>query len=380
MYRRAVVGPKGGEIARSDRKTTTAMGDTRSARPSRERPCWRDALGPYVRPRVGRSLLDLATSVVPYLGLSVLMYLAVDVSYLLVLAVAVPASGFLLRTYIVFHDCAHGSFLPAKRANIWLGVVLGLLVYSPFHSWRHSHAVHHATAGDLDRRGVGDLLTLTVAEYEASRWPSRLAYRLFRNPLVMFGLGPIYAMVLQPRLVSRTARPRIRRSVIGTNVALAVLVAALWWLVGWREYLLVQWPTALLAGSAGVWLFYVQHQFEDTYWQSSEHWSYADAALRGSSHLRLPKVLQFFTGNIGLHHVHHLSTRIPNYNLGRAHAENPIFHHVPTLSLWDGLRAVRLKLWDEDRGRLVTFGEARRLGRSRSTLWPTATTSSSPIR
>jgi acyl-lipid omega-6 desaturase (Delta-12 desaturase) len=367
-------------MARSDRKTTTAMGDTRSARPSRERPCWRDALGPYARPRVGRSLLDLATSVVPYLALSALMYLAVDVSSLLVLAMAVPASGFLLRTYIVFHDCAHGSFLPAKRANIGLGVVLGLLVYSPFHSWRHSHAVHHATAGDLDRRGVGDVLTLTVAEYEASRWRSRLAYRLFRNPLVMFGLGPIYAMVLQPRLVSRTARPRIRRSVIGTNVALAVLVAALCWLVGWREYLLVQWPTALLAGSAGVWLFYVQHQFEDTYWQSSDDWSYADAALRGSSYLKLPKLLQFFTGNIGLHHVHHLSTRIPNYNLGRAHAENPIFHDVPTLSLWDGLRAVRLKLWDEDRGRLVTFGEARRLGRSRSTLWPTATTSSSPIR
>jgi omega-6 fatty acid desaturase (delta-12 desaturase) len=310
----------------------------------------------------------------------VLMYLAVDVSYLLVLAVAVPASGFLLRTYIVFHDCAHGSFLPTKRINMWLGVLLGLLVYSPFHSWRHSHAVHHATAGDLDRRGVGDVLTLTVAEYHASPWRRRLGYRLFRNPMVMFGLGPIYAMVLQPRLVSRSARPRIRRSVIGTNIALAVLVAALCWLAGTREYLLVQWPTALLAGSAGVWLFYVQHQFEDTYWQSAGDWSYADAALRGSSHLRLPKVLQFFTGNIGLHHVHHLSAPIPNYNLQRAHDENPIFHDVPTLSLWDGLRAVRLKLWDEDRGRLVTFAEARRLCRSPSRLWPTATTSSSPIR
>ena len=322
------------------------MGDALSARPSRGRPFWRDALAPYVRPRLGRSLLDLATSVVPYLALSVLMYLAVDVSYLLVLAMAVPASGFLLRTYIVFHDCAHGSFLRAKRANMWLGILLGLLVYSPFHSWRHSHAVHHATSGDLDRRGVGDVLTLTVAEYQASPWRCRLGYRLFRNPLVMFGLGPIYAMVLQPRLVSRSARPRIRRSVTGTNIALAVLVAALCWLVGWREYLLVQWPTALLAGSAGVWLFYVQHQFED----------------------------------IGLHHVHHLSARIPNYNLQRAHDENPIFHDVPTLSLWDGLGAVRLKLWDEDHGRLVTFAEARRLGRSPSRLWPIATTSSSPIR
>jgi omega-6 fatty acid desaturase (delta-12 desaturase) len=355
------------------------MGDARNARPS-ERPFSRDALAPYVRPRLARSLLDLVTSVAPYLALLVLMHLLVAVSYLLVLVVAIPASGFLLRTYIVFHDCAHGSFLPGKRANVWLGVVLGLLVYSPFHSWRHSHAVHHATAGDLDRRGVGDVLTLTVAEYEASPLRRRFGYRLFRNPLVMFGLGPLYAMVLQPRLVSRSARRRIRRSVIGTNVALAVLVGALCWLVGWREYLLVQWPAALLAGSAGVWLFYVQHQFEDTYWQSADGWSYADAALRGSSHLKLPRVLQFLTGNIGLHHVHHLSARIPNYNLQRAHDENPIFHDVPTLSFWDGLRAVRLKLWDEDRGRLVTFAEARRAGRPPSTLWPTATTSSSPIR
>jgi acyl-lipid omega-6 desaturase (Delta-12 desaturase) len=161
-------------------------------------------------------------------------------------------------------------------------------------------------------------------------------------------------------LVSRSARPRMRRSVIGTNIALAVLVGMLCWLVGWRDYLLVQAPTVLLAGSAGIWLFYVQHQFEDTYWQSADVWSYADAALRGSSYLKLPRVLQFFSGNIGLHHIHHLSARIPNYNLQRAHDENPIFHQVPTLSLWDGLRAVRFKLWDEDRRRLVTFAEARK--------------------
>jgi acyl-lipid omega-6 desaturase (Delta-12 desaturase) len=324
-----------------------------------ERAPWRDVLAPYARPRLGRSLLDIATSVVPYLALSLLMYLALDVSYLLVLAIAVPTAGFLLRTYIIFHDCAHGSFLPSKRANVWLGVALGLVVYHPFLSWRHSHAVHHATAGDLDRRGVGDVLTLTVAEYQASPWRRRLGYWLFRHPLVMFGIGPIWALMVQPRLVGPSARPRIRRSVIATNIALAALVGAICLLVGWREYLLVQMPTALLAGSAGVWLFYVQHQFEDTYWQSADDWSYADAALQGSSYLKLPKLLQFFTGNIGLHHVHHLSTRIPNYNLQRAHDRNPIFHDVPTLSLWDGLRAVRLKLWDEDRGRLVTFAEAR---------------------
>ncbi len=324
----------------------------------------RDSLGravvaPYAQPRLARSVEDVATSVVPYLALSLLMYFALDASYLLALALAVPAAGFLVRTYIVFHDCAHGSFLRSKRANAWLGTACGLLVFAPFHRWRHEHAVHHATAGDLDRRGVGDVATLTVAEYHALSWRGRIGYRLFRNPLVMFGLGPAYAMILAPRWPSRSSRQRLRRNVIATDIALLALIWTLCWLVGWRDYLLVQAPTALLAGTIGVWLFYVQHQFEDTYWQSSDGWSYADAALRGSSYLRLPKVLQFFTGNIGLHHVHHLSTRIPNYNLQRAHDENPIFHDVPTLSLWDGLRAVRLKLWDEDRGRLVTFAQAR---------------------
>ena len=325
----------------------------------RERPHWREALAPYTRPHLGRSLLDLATSAVPYLALSFVMYVALDVSYLLTLAIAVPAAGFLLRTYIIFHDCTHGSLLPSRRANAWVGRLLGLMVFSPFASWRHNHAIHHATAGDLERRGVGDVPTLTVAEYRGLPWRKRLGYRLFRNPLVMFGLGPLFAMAILPRLTSRLARPRIRRSVIGTDVALVVLIGLLCWLIGWREYLLVQVPTAMLAGSVGVWLFYVQHQFEDTYWQSTSDWSYADAALQGSSYLKLPKVLQFFTGNIGLHHVHHLSARIPNYNLQRAHDENPICHDVPTLSLWDGLRTVRLKLWDEERGRLVTFADAR---------------------
>jgi len=236
--------------------------------------------------------------------------------------------------------------------------VLGLFVYSPFLRWRHDHAVHHATSGDLDRRGVGDIRTLTVSEYDALSARARLGYRLLRNPLVMFGIGPIVALLVGPRIVAKEARPRMRNSVLGTNVALAVLIATLCWLLGWREYLLIQAPTLLLAGSAGIWLFYVQHQFEDAYWESAGTWTYADAALRGSSYLKLPKLLQFFSGNIGLHHVHHLSARIPNYNLQRAHDENPIFHSVPTLSLADGMRAVRLKLWDEERQRMVTFAEA----------------------
>jgi acyl-lipid omega-6 desaturase (Delta-12 desaturase) len=325
-----------------------------------EAPFWREALVPYARSDVRRGLLDVATSVLPYLALSVAMYLLLDVSYFVVLAVAILASGFLLRTYIVFHDCAHGSFLPSRRANRWLGAMLGLVVYTPFHSWRHEHAGHHATSSDLDRRGVGDVDTWTVAEYLARPWWSRLAYRVFRNPLMMFGLvGPLWALVLQPRLVPRRARPRLRRSHLLTDIVLAVLVGGLCWLVGWRAFLLVQTPMVLMAGGAGIWLFYVQHQFEDAYWERSQEWSYVDAALRGSSHLKLPKLLQFFTGNIGLHHVHHLSARIPNYNLQRAHDENAFLHRAPTLSLWDGLRAVRLKLYDEDSRRLVTFAQAR---------------------
>jgi len=287
------------------------------------------------------------------------MYLALrHVSYLLALAIAIPASGFLVRTFILFHDCSHGSLLPTKRANAWLGTVLGLMVYSPFLRWRHDHAIHHATSGDLDRRGGGDVRTLTVAEYHALPPRSRLAYRLFRNPLIMFGVGPIVALLIGPRLVARDARPRLRRSVIGTNIALAILLAALCWYLGWLNFLLVQAPTVMLAGSAGIWLFYVQHQFEDAYWEDTGDWSYTDAALRGSSYLKLPPILQFFSGSIGLHHVHHLNSRISNYNLQRAHDENAIFHDVPILSLADGLRAMRFKLWDEDRRRLVTFAQA----------------------
>jgi omega-6 fatty acid desaturase (delta-12 desaturase) len=319
---------------------------------------WRTVLAPYSRPDVGRSVLDIGTSVVPYLALQVLMYFALDVSYLLTLAIGIPAAGFLLRTYILFHDCTHGSFLPTKKGNQQLGTVLGLFVYSNFLAWKHNHQVHHATTGDLDRRGIGDVPTKTVAEYEAMSPRSRLAYRLVRNPVILLGLGPFLSLVINPRLVPRNARPRVRRSVHLTNLALAVLIGGVCLLIGWQAFLLLQVPMILFAGGTGIWLFYCQHQFEDAYWESGEGWDYADAALKGSSHLKLPKVLQFFTGNIGLHHVHHLSARIPNYNLQRAHDDNPVFHDVPVLTLWDGLRTLRLKLWDEERGRLVTFREA----------------------
>jgi omega-6 fatty acid desaturase (delta-12 desaturase) len=321
---------------------------------------YKRALAPYERASTGRAVLDLATSVLPYLALWVAMVWAYDVSYLLVLALAVPAAGFLLRTYIMFHDCTHGAFLPGKRANTVVGTILGLFVFTPFAAWKHNHQVHHATAGDLDRRGVGDVTTLTVAEYQARDLRGRLAYRAFRNPLIMFGLGPLLAMVIGPRLVSRDARPRIKRSVMGTNLALLVLVALAILVVGWPAYLLIQLPVALMAGGAGIWLFFVQHQFEDAYWENHATWSYEEAALRGSSYLKLPKVLQFFSGNIGLHHVHHLSARIPNYHLQRAHDEVGLFQDVPVLTMWQGIKAVRLKLWCEDERRLVTWREVHR--------------------
>ncbi len=323
---------------------------------------WRAAISDYARPRSARTLLDLATSVAPYLGLLVATAFALHVSVLLALALAPLTAGFLLRTFIVFHDCAHGSMFRSRGANRAVGIGLGLLLYTPYATFAHTHAVHHATAGNLDRRGTGDLPTLTVEEYWARSSRGRLAYRLFRNPIVMFGLGPILSFAVLPRLVRRGMRPRLRRAVICTNVTILALVAAACVWIGPVDYLLVQWPAAWLAGSAGIFLFYVQHQFEDAYWEDAESWSFADAAIRGSSYLRLPAILRFFSGNIGYHHVHHLSVRVPNYNLRRAHHAIELFRDVPVLDLRTALRTTRLKLWDERHGRLVTFAQAAEAG------------------
>ena len=334
-------------------------------RSSTERSSWHANVGAYSHPDLLRSVWALATSVIPFVGLWALMYLALDVSYLLALVLAVPTAGFVLRTFILFHDCTHGSLLRGRRANARLGAVLGMMVFTPSARWRHDHTLHHATAGDLDRRGSGDIHTLTVSEYNARSWGARLKYRLFRNPVVMFGVGPLWGMLIAPRWVHPSARPKIQRSVWGTNLALAIVIGVLGWQFGWLDFVLVAGTVFALAGAAGIWLFYVQHQFDHTYWQHTTEWDYTAAALRGSSYLRLPRVLRFFTGNIGLHHVHHLSTKIPNYNLQRAHDRESIFGDVAAISLWDGLRSVRLKLWDADASRLVTWKEHRR-GTARS--------------
>ena len=319
----------------------------------------RSHLDEYAHADLGRSLRSLSTSLLPFLVLWAAMFAVYDTSYWLVLLLAVPAAGFLVRTYIMFHDCVHGSLLSSRRGNAWLGTALGLLVFTPFARWRYEHLIHHATASDLDRRFVGDVPMLTVAEYKAKPLYFRFGYRAYRNPLVMFGLGSIYSTIIMQRFPNPTAKNRMQRSVWLTNLAVIVFVGLLCFAFGWQTVLFVELPLVILAGSVGIWLFYVQHQFDDTYWERTEEWSYNDAAVRGSSHLALPKVLQFFSGNIGFHHVHHLNPKIPNYNLQRAHEEQPMFRPVPSLSFTDALRAVQLKVWDEESRSMMTWKQAR---------------------
>ena len=283
------------------------------------------------------------------------IFLVQRVSVALSLLLVPPAAGFLIRVFIVFHDCTHGSFMRSRRANDALGIALGLLVWLPYRDWQHEHAVHHATAGDLDRRGVGDVATLTVAEYQALPPWRQIKYRLYRSPAVMFGLGWFLVLMLKPRFVRRGSRRRVCNSVLATNLVLALLVAGACLTIGWRDYLLVQGPVLVVSGAVGVWLFYVQHQFEDTYWQAHADWRYDHAALAGSSFLKLPGVLRFFTGNIGFHHVHHLSVGIPNYNLQECQNQFPEFQAVNAITLRTSLRSLQLGLFDPENHKLVSF-------------------------
>ena len=281
--------------------------------------------------------------------------------YVLVALNIVVAAGLLVRLFMIQHDCGHGAFFRHRRANDWVGRVLGVLTLTPYDAWRRAHATHHAGSGNLDRRGVGDIETLTVGEYRALGAWGRLRYRLYRNPLVMFGIGPVYLFVLRHRFPFGQGRDRRRAwvSAMATNLAAATLIATLIWLVGTGPFLLVQLPITLCAAAAGVWLFYVQHQFEETYWAGEEDWSLSEAALRGSSHYDLPGVLRWFTANIGLHHIHHLNSRIPYYRLSRVLRDHPELKGASRLTLWQSLGCVRLALWDETQRRLVSFREAR---------------------
>jgi len=322
---------------------------------SSTKPSWQQMVAKYQNPSLQRSLWQLANTLLPYLLLLVLMYFSLAYSYWLTLALALPAGGLLTRTFIIFHDCGHGSFFKAQRANNILGTLCGLLVFTPYYQWRFEHAIHHATSGDLDRRGTGDIVTLTVGEYlQLSRW-GRFKYRLYRSPVVLLGFGPWFTFLISQRFTNPISRKRERFSVYFTNLfILAVLVVASL-TIGIQAYLLIQLPVAFVGGLGGIWMFYIQHQFEGTYWERHEEWDYATAAIRGSSYFKLPKVLQWFTGNIGFHHIHHLSSRIPNYALQQCMEENPQFQEVTTITLWSSLKSLRLNLWDEQQRQLVSF-------------------------
>ena len=323
---------------------------------------WTALLARYRQPSHSRGAVEVAVTAVPLVLLWFLMWLSLDIGYWLCLLLAVPAAGFLVRLFMIQHDCGHGAFFRHRLANDWLGRAIGVLTLTPYEYWRRTHAIHHATSGKLEHRGIGDVDTLTVREYLALSRPGRLRYRLYRHPAVMFGLGPAYLFLLRHRLplgLTRCGwRPWI--SVMGTNLAIAALVAIMIWLVGLGPFLLVHLPITLLGATMGVWLFYVQHQFADTVWESNEDWNVHDAALYGSSYYELPAALRWFTANIGVHHVHHLSSRIPCYRLMRVLRDHPELTEIGRLTPLQSFRCTRLALWDETRRQLISFRQARR--------------------
>jgi len=323
-------------------------------------PGWQKLIAKYQTPDLRRSAWQIINSIGPYIGLWYLMYLSLRVSYALTLALAVVAAGFLIRIFIILHDCGHGSFFKSQRANEIIGFIAGVLTFTPYHQWRRNHALHHAHSSDLDRRATWDLpLTLTVREYlQLPPW-KRLLYRLYRHPLILLGVAPLVLFVLAQRFAAPSSGKRERWGVVLTNLTLLTLAVTLGSLMGWKAYLLVQTPVLLLAATIGVWLFYIQHQFEDTYWERNGQWDYVLAAMQGSSYYKLPRLLQWFTGNIGLHHIHHLSPRVPNYALQECHDENPVFQRVSIITFWDSLKALSLRLWDEEQQKLVGFGHLK---------------------
>ncbi|PWU14962.1 MAG: fatty acid desaturase [Verrucomicrobia bacterium] len=316
---------------------------------------WKETVRRYHQPANWRGIWQLLNTLLPYIGLWYLMYRALAVSAWLTVPLVPVAGAFLLRIFIIFHDCTHGSFFKSRRTNELLGSLLGVLCFTPYYRWRWEHSIHHASAGDLDRRGTGDIWTMTVREYlEASRW-KRFAYRLARNPFILFVIAPLVLFLFLERLPGARAARRERLSVHATNAALVLMAIGLSWLFGWKAYLLLQVCIVMVAGSAGVWLFYVQHQFEGVYWERSQEWDYEKAAMQGSSYYKLPRVLQWFSGNIGFHHIHHLSPRIPNYNLERCHKSEPLFRTVKPVTLLSSLKSFNFRLWDERRRRMVGY-------------------------
>jgi omega-6 fatty acid desaturase (delta-12 desaturase) len=330
----------------------------------------RKQVAPYEKSNIKASVWQLINTLVPFFLLWFLAYQSLPISYLLTLTISIFAAGFLVRTFIIFHDCCHHSFFKNRTANKILGTITGILTIFPYSQWQYDHSVHHATSSNLDKRGTGDIWMLTVDEYlSASQW-TRLKYRLYRNPFIMFGLGPIYIFLIKNRFNRKGARMDERVNTYITNIAIMALAAFLCWTLGWESFLLVQGPIFLISGSLGIWLFYVQHTFEDSYFEEDKNWEYVKAAVEGSSFYKLPKVLQWITGNIGYHHVHHLSPRVPNYRLEEVHNNTLPLQHVPTITLSTSLSSLKFHLWDEKGKRFVGFKEIKLLVRNKKYLSP----------
>jgi acyl-lipid omega-6 desaturase (Delta-12 desaturase) len=336
---------------------------TATPKPPVDNAVWKAIVAKYQEPSLWRALWQLFNTVATYGFVWYLMYLCVPISWWLVVPLAVLAGGLLVRVFIIFHDCGHGSYFKSRNANDLVGFLSGVLTFTPYYHWRWEHSIHHSHAGNLDNRGTGDVWTMTVQEYlEASRW-KKFAYRLSRNPFILFILAPLFLFLILQRFPSSKASRRERHSVYAMNAAILGMAVALSWVFGFKNYLIIQLIVTLVAGGAGVWMFYVQHQFEDVYWERGEEWSYVSAALQGSSFYKLPRVLQWFTGNIGFHHIHHLSPRIPNYNLEKCHQANPLFQQVKPITLLASLKSATYRLWDEENKKLVGYSYLRQLRR-----------------
>jgi omega-6 fatty acid desaturase (delta-12 desaturase) len=320
---------------------------------------WQGIVSKYAYPETWRSVWQIVNSVIPFLAMWYVMYRSLEIGYWLTLILAVPTAGFMVRCFIIFHDCCHGSFFRTVKANDRLGLVLGVLVFTPYYEWKHDHAIHHATAGDLDRRGIGDVYTMTVAEYLAAPWYRKAGYRIMRNPVILFTVGSFIVFTVTHRFWRPGSGKRERSSVIWTNIAIAAVIGWLILEIGWLAFLLVEVPVLLITCGAGVWLFYVQHNFDPTYWERHAEWEFFNAGMDGSSFYKLPKVLQWFTGNIGFHHIHHLSPRIPNYKLEQCHKENPVLQIEP-LTLKHSLKSLFFRLWDEKEKMLVGWKALRK--------------------
>ena len=327
---------------------------------------WRSIVAPFANAERGRSIFQLVSTLSLLVVALVGLYWAGKVSYLLTLALSLPTAGLLTRTFIIMHDCGHGSYFTSRRANDIVGVITGFLTLMPYSKWRREHALHHASSGDLDRRGTGDIYTLTMQEYFSKGWLARLGYRLVRTPVFLLTIGPVYFFLHQrwPSRGKEAAKDELS-SVILTNISVIGFIAIFVLLLGTKTVLTTYLPAYYLSVLGGIWLFFAQHQFEDAYWAEHEEWDYANAAIRGSSYLKLPRVLQWFTGNIGLHHVHHLAPKVPNYRLEAAHYSHPMFQLAPVLQMADAVKVLRLALYDEEQRKLVTFGEAKRRFRAR---------------